>query len=289
MAKARAIVKRRRAAKNIRRITETMELISRARFAKCAQRAQAGRPYVENISHMVEALSGAGTVEHPLLKPNAGVSAAILLTITSNRGLCGSYNASVLRLGIETLRTMRSEGLEPAIEMVGKKGVGYMRFLQVTPAQAITDVEDKIAYARVAAMADRYIQLYESRQIARVNVVSTRYISAAQQRTTVTPLLPIEPPARSDTATRSQVNFEFSPPAPILLARLIPQTVRIRLYQLFNEAIVSEQAARMVAMKSATDAAGDMIKYLTRQYNRARQTQITMELADIVGGAEAVK
>lgn len=290
MAKARAIVKRRNAVRNIRKITQTMQLIATARFAKTLQRATASKPYTEKLTEMISTLSAAGTIEHPLLTTNVGQDRSILLVITSNRGLCGSYNSSVLRLAVEQKKRLEQQRITPSIEMVGKKGVGYMRFLRVEIASSITDVEDKIAYARVAELADRFMSLYQDRQVARVDVAYMRYISAGSQKAAVAQLLPIEPP-RSDGSTGAQqkIDFEFSPAPELLLARLIPEMVRIRLYQIFNEAIVSEQIARMVAMKSATDAAGDMIKFLTRQYNRARQGQITTELADIVGGAEAVK
>lgn len=290
MAKARAIVKRRNAVRNIRKITQTMQLIATARFAKTLQRATASKPYTEKLTEMISTLSAAGTIDHPLLKPNSGIDKSILLVFTSNRGLCGSFNSSVLRLALEHKKRLDQERLAPSIEMVGKKGVAYFRFLRMDIASAITDVEDKIAYSRVAEIADRFMKLYEGRQIARVDVAYTRYISAGSQKATITQLLPIEPPkSDSSGASKKKIDFEFSPAPEVLLAKLIPEMVKIRLFQIFNESIVSEQIARMVAMKSATDSAGDMIKFLTRQYNRARQGQITTELADIVGGAEAVK
>lgn len=291
MAKARAIIKRRKAVRNIRKITRTMQLIATARFQKTLQRAMATRPYTTRITEMIETLSEAGTVEHPLLRPNPGITQSILLIITSNRGLCGAYNASVLRTAIEHRRSLAAEGITPELEVVGKKGLAYLRFLGLRVAQSITDVEDRIAYARVAAMAARYIGAYLERRIARVDVAHMRFLSAGVQRPTVARLLPIEaaPVGAPSPRTGRRIHFEFSPPPERLLARLIPEMIRIRLFQFFNDAIVSEQVARMVAMKAATDAAGEMIRYLTRKYNRARQTQITMEIAEIVGGAAAVE
>jgi F-type H+-transporting ATPase subunit gamma len=291
MAKARKIVKRRRAVQNIRKITQTMQLIATARFQKCLQRATASKPYTEKITEMIQTLSGLESVDHPLLRPNEGVTRSILLAMTSNRGLCGAYNASLLRMANEHRKQLIADGLTPSLEMVGKKGISYMRFLKAELSETITNVEDHIAYARVAEMAERYIAAYEAGEIARVDVAYTRFQSVGVQRPAVVQLLPIEPPRVDEEQARpgGRREFEFSPPPDVLLKRLIPETVKIRLYQYFNDAIVSEQVARMVAMKAATDAAGDMIKYLTRQYNRARQSQITLELADIVGGSEAVK
>lgn len=289
MAKARAIVKRRKAVRNIRKITQTMQLIATARFQKCLQRAIAGRPYTERMSAMIESLSAAGSADHPLLASNDGVLRGVLLTITSNRGLCGSYNSAVLRQAGEVMREQQAAGRQLSIEVVGKKGLGYLRFLGISAERSITDVEDRIAYARVAEMADRYIAMYTERKISAVDVVYTRFVSAGVQRASRLRLLPIEPPKAADEATaRKRIEFEYSPPPQELLGKLIPEMVKIRLYQCFNDSIVSEQVARMVAMKSATEAAGDMIKALTSSYNRARQSGITMELLDIMGGASAI-
>lgn len=289
MAKARQIVRRRRAVTNIKKITQTMQLIATARYQKCLARAAASKPYTEQLMEMVSALAGGDTLDHPLLRKNESAKTSILLVITSNRGLCGGYNASVLRTGAEHRRKLITEGITPELEVVGKKAVAFLRFLQVPTTAATTDVEDRIAFARVAEMAERFIKRYTSGELHSVDVVYTKFNSLSSQKATVTQLLPMEPPKADATKSKQTVQFEFSPDPAVLLASLLPVTVKTRLYQYFNDAIVSEQVARMVAMKQATDAAGDMIKYLTRQYNRARQSQITTELADIVGGAEAVK
>lgn len=290
MAKARAVIKRRRAVQNIRKITQTMQLIATARFQRCLQRAVAARPYTDRITELTRTLAGRPGLDHPLLRANPAAPRSLVLVITSNRGLCGAYNASVLRELLARRQELEAAGLRPAMEAVGRKGINYLRFLGVTPDEQITDVEDRIDYARVGAMAERYMRRYAAGELARVDVVHMQFHSVGLQRATTARLLPIEP-AAADVAAggRRPVPFEFTPPPADLLARLLPEAVRARLLQCFNDALVSEQVARMVAMKAATDAAGDMIRYLTRQYNRARQTQITAELADIVGGANAVQ
>jgi len=289
MAKARKIIRRAKAVVSTRKITQTMQLIATARFQKCLQRAAASKPYTEKLTEMVAALSGIGSITHPLLQPNPSATTSILLVITSNRGLCGGYNAGVLRAGADRRREVLGANQALELEVVGKKGLSYLRFLNVKPSVAISDVEDKIAYSRVAEIAERYMRRYAAGELARVDVAYTKFNSISNQKATIAQLLPIAPPERDETAATRQTQFEFSPPPEQLLAKLIPETVKVRLYQFFNDSIVSEQVARMIAMKQATDAAGEMIKYLTRQYNRARQTQITMELLDIVGGAEAIK
>jgi F-type H+-transporting ATPase subunit gamma len=288
MAKARVIVKRRKAVRNIRKITQTMQLIATARFQKCLQRAVAARPYTQKITEMLQTLGGQQAIDHPLLRPSANHDRSILLVITSNRGLCGSYNASVMRRMMDVRRERQADGLTTTMEVFGKKGINYLRFLDVPVAEKCSDIEDRIAFARVSDMAERYMTLYRTGQVARVDVVYMQFQSVGVQRPAVAQLLPIEPPRTDGAPPRVQAQFEFSPAPELLLARLIPEAVKLRLYQCFNDAIVSEQVARMVAMRAATDAAADMVKYLTREYNRARQSQITTELADIVGGANAV-
>lgn len=288
MANARQLVKRRKAVRNIRKITQTMQLIATARYQKCLQRATASKPYVDKLTEMIQTLAAMESVAHPLMQANEESKRIILLTATSNRGLCGAYNASVLRASTLKHKALLKEGFDVDMEMIGKKGVNYCRFLQIPLSEIITDIEDKVAYARVADMANRFMELYEAGEVAKVFVAYTRFNSVSSQVPTIAQLLPIEPPKVSEGGGPN-VEFEFSPAPDQLLARLIPETVKIRLYQYLNDAIVSEQVARMVAMKAATDAAGDMIKSLSRQYNRARQTQITLELADIVGGANAIE
>lgn len=294
MAKARQIVKRRKAVTNIRKITKTMQLIATARYQQAFQRATATKPYTQKITKLVEELSAAaaGQVDHPLLKENPDAPKDVLLVLTSNRGLCGGYNAGVVRkalahLDIETDR-------QNELHVVGKKGIAYFKFIKRPISQAITTIDDRPRFDQVEPLATEFMRRFEAGEIRSVNVAYMRFISTGRQVPEVMRLLPLS----SDTvgtadATAApagpEVQYEFSPEPKELLKVLLPQTVKVRLYQCFTDMAVSEQVARMVAMKAATDAAGDMIKNLSRQFNRARQSQITMELLDIVGCAEALK
>lgn len=291
MANARQIVKRRRAVRNVRKITQTMQLIATARFQKTLARATAFKPYTKHIGDMISTLAGMESADHYLLKPNEGVGKSILLVIAANRGFCGAYNANVLKAALARKKERVAEGLDVEVEAVGKKAVNYLRFIKQPADSSITDIEDKVEFSRVGEMAERYMKMYRDGEIASVDVAYTKFISAGKQEPLVERLLPIAPPQADDDEEEAgaKPEFEFSPEPAKLLNKLIPESVKVRLYQYFNEAIVSEQIARMVAMKAATDAAGDMIKYLSREYNRARQSQITTEIADIVGGAEAVQ
>jgi F-type H+-transporting ATPase subunit gamma len=291
MAKARAIIKRRKAVQNIRKITKTMQLIATARFQAAVKRATATKPYTEGITRLVEQVARHhGQAEHPLLRVNTESNRSILIVITSNRGLCGGYNASVTRAGTQKFRDLKQAGRQTDVLAIGKKLIAYLRFLHIQVWRREDRYGDQPKYKDVEALANELMEMYQRREIDSVYVTYTKYISTAVQRVEVMQLLPLEKPADAEGELKEAgVQWEFIPSAAELLDELLPETVRVRLFQAFIDAAVSEQVARMVAMKAATDAAGDMVKSLTQQYNRARQSQITLELLDIVGGAEAIK
>ncbi len=291
MAKARAIVRRLKAVQNIRKITRTMQLIATARFQTALEQATKARPYTDGIDQMTRHLyRGLEDLDHPLLKPNTQASRSVLFVLTSNRGLCGGYNTGVLRTAVEHLDHCRQRGETVDLHVIGKKGIAYGRFAGWTMTRQDTRFEDRPTYADIETMASEIIEAYTRQEINAVFVCYTRYISTAVQRAELVSLLPIERPAetRQSGSAEPPVRFEFNPEPEVLLAELLPEMVKIRLFQCFMDAAVSEQVARMVAMKAATDAANDMIRTLTQHYNRARQTQITLELLDIVGGANAL-
>jgi len=289
MANRRVLVKRRKSVRNIRKITRTMQLIATARFQAAFNRAVATRPYTEKLAELVADLSrAAGDVDHPLLKTHDEVPRSALVVLTSDRGLAGGYNASVLRAAVGHLDEQAAQSLAADVHMVGKKGIAFFRFLRRAMAEQTSGIGDKPRFEQVEAVANALMDRFMRGEIASAHVAYMRFLSAGQQRPVVVQLLPLKPEAGEAGAAPPAVEYEFSPDPRQLLDELLPATVRARLFQAFNDAAVSEQVARMVAMKAATDAAGDMIKALTREYNRARQTQITMELLDIVGGANAL-
>ncbi len=298
MANRRVLVKRRKSIRNIRKITRTMQLIATARFQAAYNRAVATKPYNEKLAELVADLSAAaaasGGVEHPLLKENdAGKTA--LVAITSTRGLCGGYNANVLRVALEHLESEEKLGHAVDVHMSGKKGISYFRFLKRPMLEQITSVGDVPRFEQVEPIANALMESFIKGEISAAYVAYMKFVSTGTQRPVVVQLLPL---ARKAAATDGEAGLsspgaptgqvEFSPEPKKLLDSLLPASVRVQLFQAFTDAVVSEQVARMVAMKAATDAAGDMIKSLTREYNRARQTAITMELLDIVGGANAL-
>jgi len=299
LANRRVLVKRRKSVRSIRKITRTMQLIATARFQAAYNRAVATKPYAEKLAELVADLARAATIEHPLLATHEEVKRSALVVLTSQRGLAGGYNSGVLRAAIGHLEAQEKLGIETAVQMMGKKGVAFFRFLHRPMAEQRIDLADTPRFEEIEPIANDLMARFTRGEIASAHVAYMRFLSAGQQKPAVVQLLPLaqagepaagqtgEPPEGARAAGR-QIEYEFSPGPQELLDELLPAVVRMRLFQAFTDAAVSEQIARMVAMKAATDAAGDMIKALTRKYNRARQTQITMELLDIVGGANAL-
>ena len=276
--------------RNIRKITRTMQLIATARFQAAFNRAVATKPYTEKLAELVADLSrAAGSVDHPLLQTHDDVNSAALVVITSDRGLAGGYNSNVLRTAVGHIEEQRGRGVVPRVHMVGRKGINFFKFLRREIAEQTTGLGDKPRFEQIEPIANDLMDRFTRGEIASAHVAYMRFHSAGVQRPAVVQLLPLSTEQQGEKKEETRpVEYEFSPDPKQLLDELLPATVRARLFQAFNDAIVSEQVARMVAMKAATDAAGDMIKALTREYNRARQTQITMELLDIVGGANAL-
>jgi F-type H+-transporting ATPase subunit gamma len=288
MAKIRELVQRRKAITNIRKITRTMELIATARFKKALDRATEAEAYTRKISELAEDLSASGAdVKHPLLETRPVVKNAQLLVLCSNRGLCGGYNANILRAANERIKQFKADSVALHLDLSGKRAIAAYRYQGIAAANSYTKFEDKPQFADINEIAERYIQLYVSGQVDRVDVAYMKFLNAARQTPVVETLLPLKPV--TTTKSSSNVEYEFMPAAAEILEEILPESFKVRLFKCFLDSAVSEQIARRVAMKAATEAANDMIKNLTRLYNRSRQAQITKEIAEIVGGAEALK
>jgi F-type H+-transporting ATPase subunit gamma len=235
------------------------------------------------------------------------VRKSLLLVLTSNRGLAGGYNGNVLRVALARYQDNQTDGIETPLEVAGKRGIGYFRFRKLVPEATYTQFEDRPQFHEVEALADKYIKLYVQGSIDRLDVAYTQFVSSSRQIATVQTLLPIStadlgkagPSVRQSGGATSEasspgrkaetVTYEFLPDAKSILEEIVPVSFKVRLFKCFLDAAVSEQIARMVAMGGATKNADDLVKSLTRQYNRARQSQITRELADIVGATSALK
>jgi F-type H+-transporting ATPase subunit gamma len=276
-----------------------MELIATARFKKAMDRAAEAEAYTRKIAELVTDLSAtAGNVSHPLLKPHDEVKNSVLLVLGSNRGLCGGYNAGVLREAMAAIRRLTEQNSEIQLELSGKRIINFFKYTGLTPAHTFTQFEDKPTSSDVYPLAERYIQGYINGSIDRVEVAYMRFHSAAVQRPVVETLLPLEvgsvsssnpTPNGGETRRTTTTDYEFFPSPEDILEQLLPESFKVRLLKCFLDAAVSEQIARRVTMKQATENAGEMIKSLTQEYNRARQAGITKEILEIVSGAEALK
>lgn len=294
MAQIREIRKRIKAVGNIMRITRTMQMIAAAKFAQSQNRATATKPYTNGVYDLVRELAEtAGNLEHPLITGPSLSSdkkpPEVTLVITSDRGLCGPYNGQVLRMA--TAQRRESErARDGQYELIGKKGVAFLKFNKI-PVSAHHQFGDKPTFEEVERLAQSFMDRFLSGEISGVNVIYMSFISAGRQKPQVLGLLPLKPPAGETTITPSGPNavYEFSPSSDELLDELLPQAVKTTLFQCILEAIASEHAARMVAMKAATDNAGKMSRDLKRKFNRARQSQITTELTEIISGAAALE
>ncbi len=291
MANARALDKRRKSIRNIRKITRTMELIATARFKRAMDRATAATAYTERITRIVADLAGAGLqVSHPLLEPRPKIASTTLLVLTANRGLCGGYNASVVRMGLLRYMEWFDQECQLRLEVSGKRGISAFRFRKIPLHEEFTHFDDQPLFADVEKIADRYLEDYTLGRLDRLDVVYTRFLSRSRQQPVTETLLPLGSLVDQDSAeTVSRgAGYEFLPSAESILQEIVPASFKVRLYKCFLDAAVSEQVARMVAMKGATDNASDIIKQLSMTYNRARQSQITTEIMDIIGGVEAL-
>jgi F-type H+-transporting ATPase subunit gamma len=291
MANLRSLVKRRKAVRNIRKITKTMELIATARFKKALDRASEAAAYTKKIAELAADLSrNAGEVSHPLLATRP-VRKSLLLVLTSNRGLCGGYNGSILREAVGETRRLTAAGAPFDLEVSGKRGQAFFKFQRVPQAQQYTQFEDKPSFAEVDALASRFVDLFVSGQIDEVKVAYMKFVSAARQEPVVETLLPLSSVGAATPAGGAgpKADYEFLPGAADILGELVPAAFKARLFKCFLDAAVSEQIARRVAMKAATENAGDLIKDITRLYNRTRQANITREISELIAGSEALK
>ncbi len=291
MGNARALVKRRKSIRNIRKITRTMELIATSRFKKAMDRAAEAASYTKKINEIVADLSQSDLkISHPLLQQPTETQNVAVLILTSNRGLCGGYNGGILRKAIALCREIKAQGLNLDLAVSGKRGINALKFEGVHIDHSYTQFEDKPSFDEVDVIASRYVKDFIAGRLHRLDVVYQSFLSAGRQTPVVETILPFGDLAgENKQTTGSSVDYEFLPSPEEILEELVPAAFKARFFKSFLDAAVGEQIARMVAMKSATENADDMIRDISMKYNRARQTQITSELAEIIGGAAALE
>jgi F-type H+-transporting ATPase subunit gamma len=288
-AKLRVVRRRIRSVQSTMKITRAMELIAASRIVKAQQRVESARPYAELLTRAMEDVARqTGALVHPLLEERGTPERAGVLVMTSDRGLAGSYNANILRLAETVTAEIRGRGLEPVMYASGKKGISYFRF-RGTPLEARWSGFSEVPpFSAADAIGRRVIADFAERRIDELHTVYTDFRSAFTLRAARKRFLPVAPNELRDFKGRPHPEYIFEPAPAAILDELLPQYVVTKVYAALLESAASENAARRRAMKAATDNAEDLIKVLTRQANRARQDEITTEIMEIVGGAEAL-
>ena len=286
MAKGRELKSRIKSVEGTRKITRTMEMVSTSKLKRAQDRVVAARPYARALADVIADLYSPVLAEQfPLLRQPATVKRAAVLLITSNRGLAGAFNANLIRQARQLLAKLGSESTETELHIVGRKGLGYFRYVGAPIASSRIDIGDRPRAEHATELVDGWMRDFVSGRLDAVYVVYAKYNSPLSTPPTIDRILPVTPPERKGPAR----DYLLFPSAQAILTQLLPLYVRNAVYRALVETAAGEQGARRTAMKNATDNAGEMLNVLRRTYNRARQAQITQEIAEIVGGAEALK
>jgi F-type H+-transporting ATPase subunit gamma len=304
-AQLRELRSRIKATKSIGKITKAMELIATARITKARAKVAASRPYADEITKVLSALAGAAAnLDHPLLVERPNPKRAAVLVVTSDKGQCGGYNSNVLRATEELLALLREEGKEPQVYVTGNKGLNYYRFRNRPVEDSWTGFSDQPGYANAVSAGETLVESFMLgaddahgngdgiNGVDEIHIVYTEFVSMLTQRPTAKRVAPLEV-EYTDEEQKPEPgellpSYEFEPSADKLLDSLLPKYINTRIYAALLESAASELAARRTAMKAASDNANELVGNLTREMNQVRQAQITQEISEIVGGANAL-
>jgi F-type H+-transporting ATPase subunit gamma len=289
-AQLRVVRRRIRTVQSTQKITRAFELISASRLVRAQQRVDASRPYTNLITQALTSVANTEvTVSHALLESRAEIKAAGVLVVTSDRGLAGPYNANVLRTAAELMARLQADGVESRLYVTGRKGVAYYRFRRRELADSWAGVADRPDYDDAKQVADTMLQAFLDHEVDDLHIVFTDFVSAGTQRAVAQRIIPLVVEETTERPPEPIPMYIYEPDAQGVLDALLPRYVEARVFTAMLEAAASEHAARRRAMKAATDNANELIEDLTREYNQARQAQITQEIMEIVGGAEALQ
>jgi len=295
VASVQDIKRRIRSVRNTRKITRAMELVAAAKLRRAQTRIEAMRPYAETMRELIAGVGRASSsVRLPLLEQREQVRSVLIVPLTGDRGLAGAFNAQVLRRALAVERELVADGKSVRWLAIGKKGRSTLVFRRKALAGEFVGFTDRPAYSDAQAIAHRASELFTTGEVDRVVLVYNTFVSALTQQLTEQDLLPIatdiletDEQERADDAMRG--DFIFEPEPEEILERLLPVYLETQLYRALLESTASEQGARMTAMRNASKNAGELIDRLTLQMNRARQAEITQEILEVVGGAEALR
>lgn len=292
MATLRAIKNRIRSVSNIRQITKAMETVSATKLRRAQGRAEKGAPYADKMGEVLANLVGSlppGTqIQHPLMEVRSEVKSVLLVPVASDKGLAGSFNSNVAREVKTQIAHWEAQGVKVSLLPIGKK---IRDILKRDPhvIDSFATLDQSIPIGELRMVTDRLVELFTSGQVDRVDFIYTRFFSAARQRVVVEQFLPLSRETGAGEVAQKTKEYLFEPNPQELFISLLPAYARVKVFFVLAQNFASEHASRMVSMKNATDNAGELIKSLTLQRNKARQAAITKELSEIVGGAEALK
>jgi F-type H+-transporting ATPase subunit gamma len=286
MAKGRELKGRIKTVENTRKITRTMEMVATSKMKRAQDRVVAARPFANSLAEVIANLYTPELAEaFPLLRQPASTTRAAVIVLTSNRGLAGAFNANLLKEARALLGKFKEQNVEPELHVIGKKGVGYFRYVGRAIASSRVDISDRPTADNASEIVDDLIRRFAAGEIDAVYIVYAKFQSALSTPPSTQMILPVTPPERAGV----QPDYILLPSAEVILTQLLPSYVRNSVYRALVETAAGEQGARRTAMKNATDNAGEMLNVLRRTFNRARQAQITQEIAEIVGGAAALQ
>ncbi len=285
MAKGRELVGRIRSTENTRKITRTMEMVSTSKMKRALDRVIAARPYALALGDVISSLYSNELADNfPLLRQPAQVKRAAVILLTSNRGLAGAFSGNLAKEARTLIARLEGEGAQVDLHVVGKKGIGFFKYIGRPLATQRTDISDRPTADDAASLVDALMAKFIAGDLDAVYIVGSQYKSALSSPPTATRILPVTKPATN----AAQKEYLLFPSAAAILTELLPAYVRNAVYRALVETVAAEHSARRTAMKNATDNAGEMLNVLRRNYNRARQANITQEIAEIVGGAAAL-
>ena len=293
-AQLRVYRRRMRSVKATKKITKAMELISASRIVKAQQRVAASSPYANELTRAVTAVASFSNTNHPLTTPHANPRRAAILIITADRGMAGAYSNAAIKEGDQLVQLLKGRGLDVSAFLIGRKAVNYYRFRNRAIAGSWTGFSDNPTFAHAKEIADSLIGAFlansesDNHGVDELHIVYTKFKSMITQEPEARRLLPLEVVEEKVSAANLLPMYEFEPSAPEVLDSLLPRYVEARVFNALLQSAASEHAARRRAMKSATDNADELIKSLTRLANAARQAEITQEISEIVGGADAL-
>ncbi len=289
MAKGRELKGRIKSVENTRKITRTLEMVATSKMKRAQDRVVAARPYANALADVISSLYSSELAERfPLLRQPAQQTKVAVILLTSNRGLAGAFNANLIKEARARIAEFEARGVEVELHIIGKKGLGYFKYVGRAIATQRLDISDRPAAADAASIVDGIMADYIAGKLDGVYVVYSKFLSAMSTPPSTDQVLPVVPPKKKEGGA-AQKDYLLYPNAEEILTNLLPSYVRNAVYRALVENTAGFYTTQRTAMKNATDNAGDMLNVLRRTYNRARQAQITQEIAEIVGGAAALQ